>query len=162
MNAGKTALVIIGIAVLGTVQGGVATGSLAACMEGVDTVKTSLSAEVYCGPASAIVLTKGTSHKPIKPGTCLRGLRGAGSFDLYLGVDESGDAPWSRHLHLSKPTKMSRPGLYMEEGLTQWAGLSTVKLTLTAKGGSFSGTAVRRVNGKTSDPRAAIKGTFKC
>jgi hypothetical protein len=145
-----------------TTGGGAESLRAQACMEGVDTVKSSISAEVYCGPASAVVMTKGASTKSIKPGTCVKGLRGLGSFDLYLGRDESGAGPWARHLHLSKPGAGLKPGLYMEDRFTQWAGLSTLKLTFVGKGGSFSGTAPRRTKGKTADPRAPIKGTFTC
>ena len=133
-----------------------------ACMEGNDTLKSTAFLSVYCGPASAVVKTKGASKRPIKPGTCVKGIRGPGSWDLYLGTDKSGAGPWPRHLHLSKPTANAKPGLYMEEGLTQWAGLSSIKLTITARGGSFSGTALRREKGKVADPRAAIKGAFTC
>ena len=132
------------------------------CMDGIDTSRSSASAEVYCGPASALVVTSGTSRLPIKAGTCVRGRRGAGSFDLYLGVDTSGDGPSARHLHLFRLTARAKPGLYMEDGRSQWAASSTIKLTLTPRGGSFSGTALRRTNGKTSAPRAPIDGTFRC
>lgn len=97
--------------------------------------------------------TKGTSKAPIRPGTCLKGLRG-----------ETGRGPWSRHLHLGKPPSGSslKPGLYMEDGFTQRTGLSAIKITLSGKGGTFSGTALRRTKGKVVDPRAPINGTFKC
>jgi len=48
------------------------------------------------------------------------------SFDLYLGADESGDGPWSPHLHLSRPTGTAKPGLFMKEGLSQWSELGTL------------------------------------
>lgn len=67
-----------------------------------------------------------------------------------------------RHLHLYKP-RTGKGGLNMEEGFERWTGLSTVKINLTARGGSFSGTALYRVKGKNAvPPYVPIKGTFKC
>lgn len=138
------------------------TMGVGACMDGVDTAKTSLTTEVYCGPASAVVVTDQTSKVIVKLGTCTRNLRGPGSFDLYLGKDKSGNGPWPLTLHLSKPTASAKPGLTMEWRFTQWTALSTLKLALTARGGSFSGTALVRTKGKTVDPKASIRGTFTC
>jgi len=107
-------------------------------------------------------VTKQAGKVTAKPGTCVRGLRGARSFDLYLGKDKSGAGPWPLTLHISKPTASAKPGLTMEQGFTQWTALSTLKLTLTRQGGSFSGTALVRTNGKTAAARSPIKGTFKC
>jgi hypothetical protein len=130
-------------------------------MEGNDTVKSAAFTSVYCGPASAVVMTKGTSTKPIKAGTCMKNLRGSGEFDLYLGTDKSGGGPSPRTLHLYKP-QTGKPGLTMKDGLASWTALSTVKLTVSGKGGSFSGTALYRSKGKTIDARSPIKGTFSC
>ena len=163
MKALATTLVVATAAVaLFTAAGSAEISRTQACMEGNDTVKSTAFLSVYCGPASAVVTTKGTSTKPIKLGTCVKNLRGSGSFDLYLGTDKSGGGPWPRTLHLYKP-KTGKAGLTMEEGFEQWAGLSTVKISLTANGGSFSGTVLYRVKGKNADPPyVPIKGTFKC
>ena len=156
------------LVVVATVLAGVsatAGGGMAeslACMEGVDTTKTSGLMETYCCLASAVVVTPQAGKVTAKPGTCVRGLRGAGSFDLYLGKDKSGAGPWPLTLHISKPTASAKPGLTMESGFTQWTALSTVKLTLKPQGGSFTGTALVRKNGKNVALRSPIKGTFKC
>ena len=93
----------------------------------------------------------------------MKGIRGPGSWDLYLGKDKSGAGPWPLHLHLSKPTATAKPGLYMEWKSTQWSAISGIKLTIRSNGGSFSGMALVRKNGKNANPvRQPIKGTFKC
>jgi hypothetical protein len=99
-------------------------------VEGVDTVRSTGLVDVYCGPASAVVITQQASKVTVKPGTCIRGLRGTGSFDLYLGKDKGGLAPWPLHVHISKPTASAKPGLYMELRFTQWTALSTLRLML--------------------------------
>jgi hypothetical protein len=134
-----------------------------ACMQGVDTAKTSISAEVYCGPASAVVQTPEIGKVTVKPGTCVKGIRGPGSWDLYLGKDKSGQGPWPLTLHISKPTATSKPGLLMEWRYTQWSAVNAITLTVGGKGGSFTGTAIVRRNGKNAKPvRQPIKGTFTC
>ena len=65
--------------------------------------------------------------------------RQIGRLRPYLGIDESGGGPWPRTSHIYKP-RTGKPGLTMEFGLTQWTGLSTIKVTLSKTGGSFSGT----------------------
>jgi hypothetical protein len=147
-------------------------GAAKTCMEGVDIKASTPLLDVYCGPASAVVESAaigtaggkpGTGDKAtVKPGTCVKGLRGPGSWDLYLGRDKSGKGPWPLHLHLSKPTASASPGLYMEWRYTQWSAISGIKLTLTRKGGSFSGMALVKKGKTASHVREPIKGTFTC
>ena len=162
-NRRHSVLLLASALAFGVVVAGVSAKNMKAhaCMEGNDTVKSTAFLSVYCGPASAVVTTKGTSKKPLRAGTCVTGLRGAGSFDLYLGTDKSGGGRWPRTLHLFKPAT-GKPGVTMEEGFATWAGLSAVKIARSGNGGSFSGTALYRSKGKIIDPRSAIKGTFSC
>ena len=104
-NRRHSVLLLASALAFGVVVAGVSAKNMKAhaCMEGNDTVKSTAFLSVYCGPASAVVTTKGTSKKPLRAGTCVTGLRGAGSFDLYLGTDKSGGGPWPRTLHLFKP-----------------------------------------------------------
>ena len=160
-------------ATLGVLASSGVAGGTKTCMEGVDIKASTPFLEVFCGPASAVVQTPeigkagikpGAGGKAtIKPGTCVKGIRGPGSWDLYLGKDKSGKGPWPLHLHLSKPTASAKPGLYMEWRYTQWSAIGgTLKLTLTRTGGSFSGTALVKSGTKADHVRQPIKGTFKC
>jgi hypothetical protein len=143
-------------------SGGVARDAQT-CLKGVDIKASTAFLEVYCGPALAVVDTPEIGKVTVKPGTCVRGIRGPGSWDLYLGKDKSGEGPWPLTLHLSKPTATAKPGLTMQWRYTQWSAISAIKLTTGGRGGSFSGTALVRKNGKSASPlRQPIKGTFTC
>ena len=100
--------VAVAIAVTGALMAGAGGKAAdlgpAACMEGIDTVKSSPTAEVYCGPASAVVNTPEIGKVTVQPGTCVKGIRGPGSWDLYLGTDKHGKGPWPLTLHISRPT----------------------------------------------------------
>jgi hypothetical protein len=155
--------VAVAIAVTGALMAGAGGKAAdlgpAACMEGIDTVKSSPTAEVYCGPASAVVNTPEIGKVTVQPGTCVKGIRGPGSWDLYLGTDKHGKGPWPLTLHISRPTANSKPGLTMQWRHTQWS--ATITLAIGAKGGAFSGIAI--VRKKNADPvRRPIKGTFSC
>ncbi len=163
MSRSRAAVALAVVAAAATLVGGESAvqARAQACMEGVDTVKSSIDAEVYCGPASAVVVTKGITKAPIRPGSCIRNLRRPGDFDLYLGTDKGGGGPWPRTLHLYRPST-GKAGLTMESGFAQWTGLSTITVTVSKSGGSFSGTVLYRAKGKTVNARSPIKGTFKC
>jgi hypothetical protein len=168
----RTAIVPILAAAAALIASASVAGGPKTCMEGVDIKASTPFLDVYCGPASAVVETPGLGAaigKPgskgkatFKPGTCVKGIRGPGSWDLYLGKDKS-KGPWTPMLHLSKPTASAKPGLYMEARYTQWSATGgTLKLTITPTGGSFSGTALVKSETSASHVRQPIKGTFKC
>jgi hypothetical protein len=125
-------------------------------MDGVDIKSSTAMIEVYCGPAAAVVHTPAVGRVVVKPGSCVRGIRGPGSWDLYLGKDKRGGAPWQLTLHVSKPTGSAKPGLTMKWKSTQWSAIGGIKLTLGAAGGAV-------VRGKKASPaRQPIRGTFTC